>query len=113
MKKVIWLSRHEMSSAQKADLEQRLDDSIEVETRNLTWVATTDENADRAANKATWLKLTKSDAVICGVFPPVAIEALQGWPRGSINILSPVSKQGQRLGDGPIPFIHVRWASII
>lgn len=113
MKKVIWLSRHEMSADQKADLEQRLGDSVEVEMRNLTWSASTDETADRAANEATWIKLTKSDAVICGVFPPVAIEALPSGPRRSIYILSPVSQQGQRVGDGPIPFIHLRWASII
>ena len=112
--RVLWLSRHEMTAEQLADLNERFGD-VEVESVNLTWQATADWRADDIRNKAEWAVLQSKAKVIAGVFPPVALEALKkGVRKGGTILMSPVSRQAPelRVGDGAIPFVHVRWAEL-
>ena len=112
-RKVIWLSRHTMTAEQVEDLSHSVDGELEIESRNVTWAASVDGIADWWHNREEWRGLynaTGEGGVLAGVFPPVAMEA---WYRVSgIHTLSPVSRQAPelRIGDGPIPFVHVRWA---
>ena len=113
---IVWVSRHEMTAEQKADLlrRKRLSD-CDVATHNITWAATADEEADREQNRKTWDSLytgVGENGIIAGVFPPVALEALRDVEMEDVCIASPVSRQAPelRVGDGPIPFAHVRWA---
>lgn len=115
MIKVLWFSRHELTAEQLADLKDILttvrgECEVVVETINHTWQATEDAAADLAANKAFVNSLDK-DAMIAGVFPPVAITALKGRLLGS-GIWSPVSAQSvaeRADGTRQITFRHVRW----
>ena len=82
---------------------------LEVTQDNVTWTASSDANADRVANEATWKKILATTDVVAGVFPPVALEAK---PEG-ITVLSPVSRQSKAVradGTAAIEFHHVRWA---
>ena len=116
MTKILWCSRHEMTADHKADLLRRVRVSdCDVATHNITWAATADEEADREKNRKTWDSLYTVAGVrgiIAGVFPPVALEALRDVEREDVCVASPVSRQAPelRVGDGPIPFAHVRWA---
>ena len=128
MRKILWISRHAMTADAKADLCEHLAyPDVEVDQRNITWQATADSYADRLVNRAIWEKLINdagSEArengfrwfFIAGVFPPVALEAIgrkMGRPKG-LRILTTVSEQAPelRVGDGPIPFRHVRWLGL-
>jgi hypothetical protein len=93
MKKVIWVSRHEMTEKQK---EMFL--VCEIISENITWAATEDAVEDFNTNMGIWKGL-KAD-VIAGVFPPSAIEAMPFDLTASV--LSPVSEQS----------VHVRWAKL-
>ena len=119
--KVLWLSRHQMTPDQEASLRKIIGDEIEIISENVTWAASADGAADRVRNKAEWRllyrRLTGDGqrlAYVAGVFPPVALEALKrGRPR-TLRLLTPVSEQAPelRVGDGPIPFRHVRWVHL-
>jgi len=119
--KVMWLSRHKMTNEQAESLRKIIGDEIEIISENVTWAASADGAADRVRNKAEWQliyrRLTAGGqrlAYVAGVFPPVALEALQrGRPR-ALRLLTPVSEQvpEMRIGDGPIPFRHVRWVHL-
>lgn len=115
--KVLWLSRHEMTAEQAADLAKHLHREVanlEIVPRNVTWHATADGAADRRRNKAEWDVLIAETPYIAGVFPPVAIEAIRrGRPR-RVRLYSPVSRQAPELrqAEGAIPFVHVRWAEV-
>ena len=115
--KIIWCSRHTMSAEQLADL--RKDPFIRpwmpLESFNITWTATADAASDATRNRAEWALLYTAagrGGVIAGVFPPVALEARKRGKRTGIRIASPVSRQAPelRVGDGLIPYSHVRWA---
>jgi len=115
--KIIWCSRHEMTAEQLADLRNDpfVGAEMAVECRNITWAATTDSATDAVRNRAELALLYTAagrGGVIAGVFPPVALEARKRGKRTGIRIASPVSRQAPelRVGDGPIPFSHVRWA---
>jgi hypothetical protein len=116
--RIIWCSRHEMSAEQLADLcstAQVVVDAVVVENRNITWAATADAAADAVRNSAQWEELYAAvgrGGIIAGVFPPVAMEARRPFGQTGIRIASPVSRQAPelRVGDGQIPFAHVRWA---
>ena len=115
--KVVWCSRHALSDAQLADLRNDpfITAEMAVECRNITWAASQDAAADAARNRAEWALLYSAagrGGVVAGVFPPVALEARKRGKRAGIRIASPVSRQAPelRVGDGPIPFAHVRWA---
>ena len=124
--RVLWASRHEMSVEQKKDLTSFLGREIQVTTANLVWQATADEMADRAANRERWNSLLGEYDVITGVFPPVAVEGFPWsrtedgewpptlWDMGK-ELLTPVSRQAPelRVGEGPIPFQHLRWAKVL
>lgn len=116
MPKIVWCSRHEMTAEQKADLLRRVILSdCDVATHNITWAATADEDADTKQNRKIWDSLyagVGETGIIAGVFPPVALEALRDVEREGVCIAAPVSRQAPelRVGDGPIPFTHVRWA---
>ncbi len=119
--KVMWLSRHKMTDEQAESLREIIGDEIEIISENVTWAASADGAADRVRNKAEWRliyrRLTAGGqrlAYVAGVFPPVALEALKrGRPR-TLRLLAPVSEQAPelRIGDGPIPFRHVRWVHL-
>ena len=119
--KVMWLSRHHMTDEQAESLRKVIGDEIEIISDNVTWAASADGAADRLRNKAEWRliyrRLTAEGqrvAYVAGVFPPVALEALKrGRPR-ALRLLTPVSEQAPelRVGDGPIPFRHVRWVHL-
>lgn len=119
--KVLWLSRHQMTPEQADGLCGIIGGDIEVIPENITWAASADGNADRTRNAAEWrlihLRLTSDGqrlSYVAGVFPPVALEALKrGRPR-TLRLLTPVSEQAPelRIGDGPIPFRHVRWVRL-
>ena len=116
MLKIIWVSRHQLSANQLADLLEDLGvrnnlEQFQVVRRNIVWQATSNVLRDREENRAIWNELRDEASVIAGVFPPVALEAKPNW--GSrVHVLSPVSRQAPelRVGEGPIPFEHVRWA---
>lgn len=119
--KVMWLSRHEMTDEQAESLRVIIGDAIEIVPENITWAASVDGAADRVRNKAEWKliyrRLTAEGqrvAYVAGVFPPVALEALKrGRPR-TLRLLAPVSEQlpELRIGDGPIPYRHLRWVRL-
>ena len=112
---VIWISRHPLLPEQEADLVKKLQSefSIPVEvsitTRNLTWLASSDEDADQNGNLLIWRELEDFNFV-AGVFPPVALESKPS----DMQVLTPVSIQdpSKRVGNNPIPFAHARWAWI-
>lgn len=128
MRKILWISRHAMTADAKADLALRMQEyDIEIDQRNITWQATVSGAEDRYANRAIWQTLIDEASAeadkhgvgrlfIAGVFPPVALEAIgQKSERPTrLRILTPVSEQAPelRVGDGPIPFRHVRWLGL-
>ena len=118
---VLWLSRHTMSNAQAESLREFIGGAIEIIHENITWVASADGSADRIANATSWRQLHQRliaggqrNAYIAGVFPPVALEALKLGRPFTLRLLAPVSEQAPelRIGDGPIPFRHLRWSQL-
>ena len=84
-------------------------EEIQITSKNVTWQASEDADADRVANEATWARILATTDVVAGVFPPVALEAK---PEGNM-VLSPVSRQSKEIradGTATIEFHHVRWA---
>lgn len=124
--KVVFVSRHQMTEGQKADLEKYLNSDVEIVTENITFAATEDPVADLAANRAILGRLFNEYDVVAGVFPPVAIEALMSARAemaadpalGNVadtGVLTPVSRQcASERSDGSkvILFEHVRFARI-
>ena len=124
--KVVFVSRHQMTEGQKADLEKYLNSDVEIVTENITFAATEDPAADLAENKSILGRLFDSYDVVTGVFPPVAIEALMSARAemasdpslGNVEdtgILTPVSRQhAEDRADGTkaITFEHVRFVRI-
>ena len=122
-RKVMWLSRHELTQDQITDLARFLNaeiDDLDIESRNVTWQATAVAGDDHARNKAEWVcifgKLNRGD-VVAGVSPPVALEALsalhrQFWWR----VVTPVSESVPALRKdptAPMPFRHLRWSKVL
>lgn len=116
MIKIAWLSRHPMSEEQLSDLVKGLGvptDKVEVVTVNHTWQATHDADADLKVNGTTWDTFSGEYNLICGVFPPVALEALAEREGGCVY--TPVSEQNpvtRADGSKAIEFKHVRWATL-
>ena len=124
--KVVFVSRHQMTEGQKADLEKYLNSDVEIVTENITFAATEDPAADLVANKSILGRLFDGYDVVAGVFPPVAIEALMSARAemasdpslGNVEdtgILTPVSRQhAEDRADGTkaITFEHVRFVRI-
>lgn len=110
--KIAWLSRHSMTEEQKKELLIYCGEDAEIVPINITWDATEDANLDLRANSARWAELIREYRIIAGVFPPVALEAVP--EEANHRVWTPVSKQdpSKRVGDGPIPFVHVRWAIV-
>ena len=119
---VLWLSRHDMSEVQKKDLSHFLPkekNDVEVEKINHAWSASEDADYDIEINIQKWHDLFDNyrdlDFIICGVFPPAAMEALNMIRCNSTGlpaILSPISKQGARIDGQAIEFVHLRWARV-
>jgi hypothetical protein len=109
--KVVWISRHELSAIQADDLARHLGGEYTYTHENILWSASEDAERDKKENRAIWSGLISKYDVIAGVFPPTALEAASG----EIKLLSPISAQKPelRIGEGPIPFVHVRWAEVI
>lgn len=108
MKKVAFLSRHDLSTGQIDELKQLLGDDIIVDKINLIWEATTDEQHDNELNRKIWKGLYEKFDVVAGVFPPVALAVR---PDGK-KLLTPVSKQDRKTrsdGSAVIEFTHLRW----
>lgn len=124
MKKILWLSRHELTNDQIEDLWKLFGDrSIEIKTENVTWVATDNPEDDQILNKLMWMNLINESNLILGVFPPVAIEALTAPGNNpdidkvisEVCLYSPVSKQDKKIredGSATIEFKHLRWCRI-
>ena len=124
--KVVFVSRHQMTDGQVADLEKCLGHKVEVVAENITFAATENAEADLAANKAVLARLFGEYDVVVGVFPPVAIEALVSLRNEltenpvlglveDTGVLTPVSRQrAEERADGSkvISFEHVRFARI-
>ena len=124
--KVVFVSRHQMTEGQKADLEKYLNSDVEIVTENITFAATEDPAADLAENKSILSRLFDSYDVVTGVFPPVALEALMSARAemasdpalGNVEdtgVLTPVSRQhAEDRADGTkaITFEHVRFVRI-
>ena len=124
--KVVFVSRHQMTDGQVADLEKCLGHKVEVVAENITFAATENAEADLAANKAVLARLFGEYDVVTGVFPPVAVEALaslrdelaENPVLGLVEdtgVLTPVSRQrAEERADGSktIVFEHVRFARI-
>lgn len=127
--KVLWASRHEMTQGQKHDLEVLLQCEGEfiIETRNLLWQATEDEEADYSANKEMWRKLRYEEnfEYVMGVFPPVALAPILGGLQYKLIsgsgkwqfplIFTPISAQtAEERSDGTrqIVFRHLRWQQL-
>ena len=117
MGRILWLSRHDLTDAQKSDLAEILeslglkDGDAEFVTQNVTWQATDNMAFDMLCNMRTWEELLEGGGVtaILGVFPPVAMEAVQH----RIPMYSPISRQdAKERADGTkqIEFVHVRWS---
>lgn len=115
MKRVVWLSRHDMSLEQQVDLACTLGNEISVYPENVTWEATADAASDLRANVKTLDGLFDrygSYAELAGVFPPVALEAMRSI---GIHGYTPVSRQSAELradGSRQIAFQHVRWTKV-
>ena len=103
MKKVVWLSRHEMTAEQVDGLKKSIGDDVTVETVNMVWLATDDFAADEAANRDNMRALFEKYDILAGVFPPVAIEALNAV-RAELCDLGEEERR--------IEFRHARWAVI-
>lgn len=127
MRRIVWCSRHPLGDEQLANLEDLLGEEVEIEQVNVTWKSSADADEDRAENLATWLDIVDRAGpagsglpVVCGVFPPVAFEALRAYrscPRAvDLRVLAPVSAQSsnaRRNSSAQIPFVHVRWAEFL
>ena len=131
---VIWLSRHELSARQIADLAKEFGEkprNLVVETRNIGWKASTNCAKDIVANEEIWKLLFAEELdggkkVITGVFPPVALEALakirhEAYGDSTIMgelaypVMTPVSAQsvkGREDGTKQIAFRHLRWVAL-
>lgn len=134
-KKVIWLSRHELTDEQKGLL-LMAEPEAEIVERAVHWSATKDEAADNAANASTWRSLAGEADAVVGIFPPVAIvglvtargiaagddaeaeaEAEEGWGRiFRLKVLTPVSVVGTLIvpgtGEKRKAFQFLRWQEL-
>ena len=107
---ILWLSRHSMTDEQKAHWLELFQDA-EFITENITWQGTDDADADLAANQETWSRLVGRyhPAVIAGVFPAVAREAVNH----SVPMHEAISRQNaveRQDGTKQIVFQHIRWS---
>lgn len=116
---VPWLSRHEATDEQTNDFVSLCRDNFlfhpKLVQTNITWVASDNSVRDIMENTRLWEDLLAKHKVIAGVFPPVALEALPWRQAGARPALySPVSEQAPelRVGNGPIPFRHLRWCRV-
>lgn len=82
--RIAWLSRHDMTEEQFQALQEKMSEvygggekvDVEVHTVGLVWQSSSDASADTAVNRDKWMDvISKYDGVV-GMFPPVAIEAL-------------------------------------
>lgn len=128
MKTIVWVSSHPMTAEQLEDLKKFLktDDTLNiVQVNNLTWFATPDRKSDLRRNGEAWIDLADSglqglgeQPIVCGVFPPVALEALFETDfSGSFapKVLTPVSRRVPELRKGLealVPFVHLRWLQL-
>lgn len=80
MMKVVFVSQYEMTEAQRADLRKYLrlggETELVVEKADVAFAETEDYKADLAANMRTVGALFGEYDAVVGVFPPVAVEAL-------------------------------------
>jgi hypothetical protein len=113
--RVAWCSRHPMTSEQHDDLLLTLENAgyinpdLSVEVQNVLWAASDDVSLDKTTNRKIWGTLLANYNIITGVFPPVSLES-----KGRQHVWTPISKQVPelRIGEGAIPFKHLRWAFI-
>ncbi len=120
MKKVVWVSRHEMTKEQKADLERLLGEKVNVRHAPDVVFAATGDVAEDAKRNAITVNVVISDAdVIAGVFPPVFFECLFIFGGQALTDYRPVysavsaQKAEERTDGKAIQFRHVRWARVV
>jgi len=110
MLKVLWIGKEPMTKAQEEDLAKRLG-PLEIVHEQIDWLASSKTGCDKAGNAKIWQVLFENCDVLCGVFPPEALEAKTSL------VLSPVSIKNPRWvfnprSKQPEPWIHLRWAKI-
>ena len=113
MKKVLWLSRHQMTEPQKKALEDMFG-SVTIVHSNMVWASSKNWEQDFDENTEIWKSLMEWTPIIAGVFPPVAIEAVP-WDDPDLQVYSPVSVQtgaNRRDPETKIPHRFGRWARI-
>ena len=116
MTNIVFVPRHEMTKDQEYDLIKMIGadaKNVEFSRKNLTWAASSNVSNDVQENWNLWTSLFEEFDIVTGVFPPVALESLEGHTRRSIY--TPVSEQSahQRAdGSTKIEFVHLRWARL-
>jgi len=107
---ILWLSRHPMNSEQEAYW-KGINPDVEIVTENITWANSADSMEDWRANTAIWNRLIEQyhPAVFTGVFPTVALEAVNHKVPmySSVSLQNSIERQD---GTKQIVFVHVRWS---
>lgn len=130
MKKVLWLSRHELTEEQKALLRQ-FEGEVSITETNIVWSCTKDETRDNAENAEAWKRIASRADIIVGIFPPVSLvglitargiatgdeaEADEEWARVlKIQVLTPISEVGTLIvpgKKGKKSFQFLRWQEL-
>jgi len=111
MKRVAWLSRHGMTTEQRTSLVEKIGDIVKVEQDNHLWQASDKYEFDMAINERSWQYFSRFD-VVCGVFPPAALESLPVDFRRMV--LTPISTQAKsdRKNGKAYMYKHARWSVI-
>lgn len=130
MKRILWLSRHDMTRVQKHRLLELLPEeersSAVVSCRMHVWRTSDDEEADNEKNAEAWREMNAEADVIAGVFPPTALTGLlvaRGMAENDGEfasewfdpmVVTPVSQIDTRAVNGKAQkrFLFLRWQRI-
>lgn len=109
--KFLFLSRHALTPAQIEDLRQKGFDRFEHVNPGVITVETAPAEISRLA--------AEHCAQAVGLVAPgrVWMALAQNWAELSFSykpgLYEAESRQGERIGDGPIPFVHVAWHLVV
>lgn len=130
MKRILWLSRHDMTRVQKRRLLELLPEderaSAVVKCRMHVWRISNDEEADNEANAEAWKNMNAEADIIAGVFPPTSLTGLLVAREMAENdgefasewfdpmVVTPVSQIDTRAVNGKAQkrFLFLRWQRI-
>lgn len=78
--KVLWASQHQIGSDQRSALmniiESRKQKCVHIEERSIIWSSSISEERDNEQNIELWDDIAHDFDIVCGVFPPSAMTAL-------------------------------------